>query len=43
MAVFDDLDDFNPQDQKLLNNLAQSGAMLSFEEVQTGARGDNPF
>lgn len=43
MGVFDDLDDFNPQDQELLNNLAQSGAMLSFEEVQAGARGDNPF
>ena len=39
MAVFDDLNDFNPQDQDILKKLSQNGAMLSFEEVQTGVRG----
>src|SRR5690554_5490664 len=43
MAVFNDLNDFNPQDQELLKNLAQSGAMLSFQEIQGDIKGDSPF
>lgn len=43
MALFNDLNDFNPQDQELLNNLAQSGAMLYFDEVQAGINEPNPL
>lgn len=43
MTLFNDLNDFNPQDQELLNNLAQSGAMLYFDEVQAGINEPNPL
>lgn len=42
-SIFDDLNNFDEESQRFLNNLLKNNSIIPFDEVQNAARGEDPF